>query len=327
MTLADISRLDLNLALEDAELSAHPVNKVRANGNVALSGPLTAVSVNGVIDIEELDAEIITPENTTLAPIEVVSIDDNEARGDANGRFEAKTAADLDLKIRADGDVTISGRGLESEWFGEINAVDDREGALLLGRMSLRRGALDFAGRRFDLTRGAITFDRLSNNNPLLDIRAELETRDGVTAVIAIGGRADKPAITLSSTPERPSEDIMALVLFGKPAENLSALESLQTAEALAALGGVGLFGGDGITGSLRRATGLDMVNFNAENGGSLTVGKYVADGLFISATQDAQGDERAVRVEYEITNNVTVETELKQDGDQTVSANWKHDF
>jgi hypothetical protein len=33
------------------------------------------------------------------------------------------------------------------------------------------------------------------------------------------------------------------------------------------------------------------------------------------------------VRIEYEIAKSVTVETELKQDGDQTVSANWKIDF
>ncbi|VAW01261.1 hypothetical protein MNBD_ALPHA05-1195, partial [hydrothermal vent metagenome] len=57
------------------------------------------------------------------------------------------------------------------------------------------------------------------------------------------------------------------------------------------------------------------------------TVGKYVADGLFVTATQDAQGDNGSVRVQYEITDSITVETEVKQDGNQTVSANWKRDF
>ncbi|MEQ8751480.1 MAG: translocation/assembly module TamB domain-containing protein, partial [Amphiplicatus sp.] len=104
-------------------------------------------------------------------------------------------------------------------------------------------------------------------------------------------------------------------------------IESLQMAQALAQLGGIGGLGGGGFA---RRALGLDMFNadFDSDSGAaSLEVGKYVADGLFVSATQDARGENGAVRLQYEISNSITVETEIKQTGDQTVSANWKHDF
>ncbi|MCK5750360.1 MAG: translocation/assembly module TamB domain-containing protein, partial [Oricola sp.] len=103
-------------------------------------------------------------------------------------------------------------------------------------------------------------------------------------------------------------------------------------AQALASLGGIGPFGGSGggVTGKLRQAIGLDLLNFDVDpesGGGSLTVGKYVADGFFVSVTQDAQGRNGSVSVKYEVTDNIVVETELEQDGDQTVSANWKKDF
>ena len=103
-------------------------------------------------------------------------------------------------------------------------------------------------------------------------------------------------------------------------------------AQALAQLGGVGPFGGGGggITGSAREALGLDLLNIDLDSetsASSLTIGKYVADGLYVSGTQNARGDEGSVRIEYEITDNISVETELRQDGDQTVSANWKKDF
>ena len=52
-----------------------------------------------------------------------------------------------------------------------------------------------------------------------------------------------------------------------------------------------------------------------------------MADGFFVSASQDAEGRNGSVRVKYEITDNITVETEIEQTGDQTVSANWKKDF
>ena len=123
----------------------------------------------------------------------------------------------------------------------------------------------------------------------------------------------------------------MALLLFDKPATELSALQSLQVAEGLAELGGIGPFGGKGLTGTARQALGLDVLSLDldeADNAAStLTVGKYVARGLFVSATQDARGQNGSVRIEYEIGDDFTVETELRQDGDQTVSANWKKDF
>jgi|GEM_PF-1678827 len=328
--LADKGRLDLNVQFDDAELSAHPVSNVRANGEIDIAGQLDAISAKGAVSIEELNAEIVTPENTGLAPIEVVTIEDQDFQAAIFEEMAEPASVDIDVAFEADDRIFIRGRGLESEWSANISASSDKQDVLILGRMALRRGWLDFSGRRFNLTRGNISFDRLAANNPLLDIRAEYQTSDGVTAIIAVTGRAKEPNISLTSTPSLPSSDIMALVLFGKPADQLSALESLQAAQALASLGGIGPFGGAGVTGTLRQATGLDLLNFDLDpekGGGSLTVGKYVAEGLFVSATQDAQGDNGSVRVEYEITDNITVETDVKQDGDQTVSANWKTDF
>ncbi len=330
MTLGEASNVALTIGLNGAEMSARPVEKLRANGRIDISGPFDALAADGAIEIEELDAQIITPENTELTPITVVAYSVEDASNDAD-EIGPAAAIDYDIRISADDRIFIRGRGLESEWSADLSAADQDDAPLILGQMTLRRGWIDFSGRRFDLTRGSIAFDALSPNNPRLDIRAEHETADGVTAIIAVGGRAEAPSVELTSTPSLPSEDVMALVLFGKPADELTALESLQTAQALASLGGIGPFGGDGdITGSLRRAVGLDLLNLNIDSdggGGSLTIGKYVADGLFVSATQDARGESGAVRIEYEIVKNITVESEIEQDGDQTVSANWKRDF
>lgn len=330
MNVDDEPEVNLALRLNDAALSAFPVNTVRANGEINVTGPLDAIAASGAVIIDELDAEIVTPENTGLVAIDVVAYD-GETGAPPPAIEQPKTAIAYDLSVTADDRIFVRGRGLESEWAADVKIVNAKDTALITGAMTLRRGWLDFSGRRFDLTTGSITFDRLSTNNPLLDIRAEYETSDGVTAVIAVSGRADTPSIELTSTPTLPSEDVMALVLFGKPAGELTALESLQTAQALASLGGIGPFGGaGGVTSSIREAVGLDLLNIDIDpenGGGSLTVGKYVADGFFVSATQDAQGETGAVRVEYEITDNISVETEIQQDGDQTFSANWKRDF
>lgn len=325
----ETTSLSMAINLNNAELSAPPINTVRADGEINIAGPFDAITANGNIIVQELDAEIVTPETTGLVPIEVVNVNERSRFDDE--RTREKTETTFNVAISADDRIFVRGRGLESEWRADVRAVSNNSAPVLLGTVRLRKGTLDFSGRRFELTRGEIAFDRLSANNPQLDIRAEFETDNDVTAAIVVSGRASEPVIELTSVPALPEEDVVALILFGKPADELTAFESLQTAQALASLGGIGPFGGSGgLTSSLRQATGLDLLNLDIDpetGGGSLTVGKYVADGLFVSATQDAQGKGGAVIVEYDLTDNISVETELRQDGDQTVSANWKKDF
>lgn len=326
--IGDAVAIDGMFRMNGARLSAGPVNRVVASGEVALKGPIDAVAMSGAVTLSELDAEIVTPELTGLVDIEVTAIS-AETGEPEQPRAEGPPPPSLafDIAISAGDRVFVRGRGLDSEWRASVRATGTTAEPLILGSLDLRRGFIDFSGRRFTLTRGQIVFDRLTANNPVLDLRAEYETSEGVLAAIEIRGRALAPQVSLVSTPSLPSEDIMALVLFGKPATELSAIESLQMAHALAQLGGVGGLGG---TGFARRALGLDMFNadFDSETGAaSLEVGKYVADGLFISAMQDARGENGAVRVQYEISRSITVETQIKQTGDQTVSANWKRDF
>lgn len=323
-------RLASKFALNGAKLSAGPVTEVEASGDIDLSGPFSDLLAKGDMTVRSLDARVFTPETTGLVDIRVVKL---------NGEGAPTIAADtgpqaaIAYAIHIDGDdrIFIRGRGLESEWRAAVDIAGRAQSPVVLGQMTMKNGEIAFAGRRFKMTKGEIAFDRLSTNNPTLDLRAERETKSGTQTAIVIEGRARAPKISLTSTPSLPQEDIMALILFDKPASELSAIESLQVAEGLAELGGIGPFGGNGITGSARQALGLDLLNVDIDQAdsaaSSLTVGKYVADGLFVSATQDARGDNGSVRIEYEIDQSFTVETELRQDGDQKASVNWKHDF
>lgn len=330
VTLGEAPAVDSVVRLDNAVFAAGPVADATASGDVTIKGPFERIVASGALTVSELNAEIITPEAPGLVEINVVPLNgEGEEIPRTTDAAEAPPIV-LDIGVKAADRIFVRGRGLESEWRADIRATGEAQEPLIIGAMSLVRGYLDFAGRRFTLTTGSIAFDRLSPNNPVLNMRAEFETSEGVLAAIEIKGRALSPSVSLVSTPSLPSEDIMALVLFGKPATELSAIESLQIAQALASLGGIGPFGGGGLAGGARQALGLDMLNVDfdsATGASSLEVGKYVADGLFVSATQDAKGQSGAVRVEYQVTNSISVETQIRQDGDQKVSANWKRDF
>jgi translocation and assembly module TamB len=321
-------RLDAVIRLAGANLAAGPVTSARADGELKLAGNRKALTLSGELSASRLDAEFKTQARVGLVDVEVVALDRPSPIAAPLAERRAAPLA-YDVRARASERAFVRGRGLISEWSADLSIAGDAAHPLILGAMNLVEGELEFSGRQFNLTEGVLQFDRLNPNDPLVRIVAEFDSGD-VDARIRIEGRASAPRITLDSTPARPTEDVVALVLFGKPAAELSAFESLQAAQALANLGAVGPFGGGDVAGLARKAIGLDLlsVDLDADAGASsLTVGKYISDDVFISARQDARGENGAIRIEFDVTNDITLETEVKQDGEQTVSANWKKDF
>ncbi len=332
LTLRDYLKMKTTITFDRARFSGGPIASVSASGGVTIEGDPEDLLISGDLNIHALTAELFTPNDTGLVDIKVVALNgDRFSSSLAPSTTQRKGTLRYEVRLTSDDNIVVRGRGLESTWSANTQIVGNRDQPLILGVLNLRRGDLVFSGRRFDITRGGIGFDRFAPNDPTIDIRAERETREGVTVAVIISGRSSALKVALESTPSLPNDDIMALVLFDKPADQLSAFESLQVADGLTQLGGVGVFGGKGVAGAARDALGLDLLNFEIDDTDSsaslLTVGKYVTDGLFISASQNARGENGSLRIEYEIGSSFSVETELRQDGDQTVSANWKKDF
>lgn len=312
--------LDAQITLDGAEFSADSIDELVADGDVRLKGSLQALELSGDVVIDRLEASLQRGRPSGMAPIDV--------------RFKgAQTAAkpraprpllSYAVSINAPGDVRIAGRGLLSEWRAALRAVGQGGEPNLLGRLDLIRGSLALGRRNFQLESGVITFDALKPNDPRLDIVAAYDDPGVIAAEIRMEGRASAFTVTLSSSPAFPPDEIIARVLFGRPISELAPGETLQIARALGQLNGLG--SGD----AARRALGLDALNvdFDPETGaGSLEVGKTVAKGLFVSAGQDSRGQDGSVRARYDAPAGFSVETELKQNGDQTVSANWSVDF
>lgn len=334
VTFRDRLQVDTIVKLDRAQFSAGPVARVDASGSLAIEGTPDDMLVRGDIELAALKAELFTPQDLGLVDIDVIAVNGDgkpAAVGPAAAASSRRSPLRYQIRVTAEDNIAVDGRGLDSTWRANTQIIGGGDRPIILGALNLRRGDLEFSGRRFNLTRGSILFDTLAPNDPAIELRAENETREGVTVAVVIEGRSSALKVSLESTPAKANEDIMALILFDKPAAELSAFESIQVADALTQLGGVGVFGGKGIAGAARDALGLDLINLEIDNSDSsaslLTVGKYVTDGLFVSASQNARGENGSVRIEYEIGQSLSVETELRQDGDQTISANWKKDF
>ena len=137
--------------------------------------------------------------------------------------------------------------------------VSKRQGGQVrfVGQVNTVRGTYDFQGRQFDLQRGGLVrFDGFVPINPSIDLTA---TRliSGVETRIHVGGTMRKPELTLTSNPPLEQADILSLIIFNAPANELGEGQQVSLAQRASALA-TGFVAGK-LADSIGRALNLDV--------------------------------------------------------------------
>ncbi|MBC2665974.1 translocation/assembly module TamB domain-containing protein [Novosphingobium flavum] len=223
--------------------------------------------------------------------------------------------------------VDVRGLGLDSEWSADLKIRGTTASPSIVGRAELVRGGYDFAGKRFDLTRGLITFDGDSPPDPRLDIAATADMT-GLTATVTVTGTASKPTISFTSVPSLPEEELLSRLLFGSSITQISAPEAVQIGAALAALRGGG--GLDPIN-KLRTAIGLDRLRILGADaatgrGTSVAVGKYIGRRLYAEVVSDGRGY-NATQLEYRVTRWLSIIATISSIGRQGADVKVSKDY
>jgi len=229
----------------------------------------------------------------------------------------------LDIKVTAPRRIVVFGRGLDTEWAANFRVTGSIADPSIDGTATLVRGDLGLAGRRFQFDTGTIEL-----NGPIrtarIDIAAE-RTADDITASVRVSGTLVEPKFTLESTPSLPQDEILARVLFGRSAAELSGFEAAQLAAGLAQLAG-GNAGFDPV-GLVRQATGLDRVAFGAEGGiATVSAGKYLADDVYVQVGAGGAGGVGA-EVEWEPARELSIISSAQGNGDTKIAVRWKKDY
>ena len=234
---------------------------------------------------------------------------------------------DLDLAINAPQQIIVRGRGLDVQLGGAIHLGGTAAKPNIDGAFKLRRGSLEIVGKRLEFTEGQLTFEGGDQIDPILDLTATSRAGD-LQITARVEGSARAPHITLSSVPTMPEDEILARLLFGKPAGGLSPFELLQLAQATAELAGVNT--GPGVLDKIRQSTGLDRLSLEENEGAagpSLSAGRYVSEGVYVGVSQGAKSSSSAVTVEIEVTPNVKVETEAGAGSEGKAGINLEWDY
>lgn len=235
----------------------------------------------------------------------------------------------LELNVRADNQLFVSGMGLESEWEMNLRIGGTSAAPTIGGGLDLVRGTYSFAGKRFDVTRGTIRFRGSALTDPDINIQAST-TVNGITAVIVVTGTGQRPQIAFTSTPALPQDEVLSRLLFGTNPENLSATEALQLASALNSLRGSG-GGGLNPLGKLRSAIGFDRLRVLGADeatgrGTSLAAGKYLTDDIYVEIVTDARGF-TATQLEIALTKALSLLTSTGSAGGSDARLKYSKDY
>jgi translocation and assembly module TamB len=234
----------------------------------------------------------------------------------------------LDLRLRADNEVFVSGMGLESEWEADLRIQGTSATPRITGQAEVIRGTFSFAGQRFELTTGTIAFTGARPPNPRINIAATTEV-DGVDITLGVTGSAFNPQIAFSSTPALPQDEIMARLLFGGSVTELSALQVVQLGASLNSLRGGG--GGLNPLGKLRGASGLSRLRVLGADeatgrGTAISAGFYISNDIYLELITDARGF-TATQIEIALSRSLSILSQVSSFGGTSVSGRYRKNY
>jgi autotransporter translocation and assembly factor TamB len=238
-------------------------------------------------------------------------------------------ALDLSLGVAVPSNLVLRGndlRGGDSPVdFGDINATvggaiqvrkSPGQSFRVIGEVNTVRGSYTFQGRRFDILRdGRIRFAGTEEIDPQLDVRAR-RIISGVETFVRVQGTMRQPELTFSSNPPLDQADILSLIVFNMPINELGEGQQASLAERAGTLAGGYLV--SGLTRSLADALEIDELEIQAQGeqgmGPTLSIGEQVGERLFFRIRQGF-GAEQATEfiLEYQIADYLRLQGALAE--------------
>lgn len=224
-------------------------------------------------------------------------------------RVDSEIAFDLGERfhLRAD--------GLEARLSGVVRLRGEPGRPLRAsGAIATHDGIFEAYGQRLSVERGIVNFQG-ALDNPGLNV---LAVRKGlaVEAGVAVSGTVQRPVVRLVSTPAVPDPEKLSWIVLGRVPDAGGTDASLLLTAAGAILGGQG----DGITGQLAQALGVDELALRQARDGDplasqiLTLGKRLSARAFLSYEQGLSAAAGVMKLSYTLTPRVSVVTRAGAD-------------
>lgn len=301
------------------------------DGSITVAGSADKMAIGGKLEVKSAEVLLKSTPPRAVVQLEVIEVSPGKAATEPRAEQEAPSAPgpEIDLKVNIPGNVFVRGRGLDSEWRGDLGITGQTGKQAITGNLNTVRGTFDFLGKRFTVTSGVISFHGAIPFAPTIDVTAESRAKD-ITARLILQGAASGPDIRLESDPPLPSDEILSRVLFNRTSGNLTPLQALRLADALRSLSGRGH--ALDFLARTREFLGLGQLEFREtgngdENDTALGLGKYLTEDVYVDVEKGIGSESGKASVRVEITPKINIEAEAGMDSRQGIGLNWKHDY
>jgi translocation and assembly module TamB len=279
---------------------------VTADQDLRLNGTLKGSSLTGQVTITRF-AQIPSVDVASAAvlsqPVEVP----NPASPLNNLRLDVRIVSAPELTVQTtlaklSGDVDLKLRGSGTR-------------PVLLGRINIAEGDIKLNGTKYHLDRGDITFANPVRIDPMLDMEATTRVRD-FDITIGLHGTIEKLTTTYRSDPPLSSDDIIALLAFGRTQEEgYAAGRTTSIGEGAGSL----LLGqaiNQTVTNRVSKLFGVSSIKINQSIGGAdnnpsarLTIEQQVSNNVTLTyITNLTQSAQQVIQFEYNINSDYTVQ-------------------
>ena len=198
-----------------------------------------------------------------LPPSTVKVSDDTVIVGEQTEEGRPPMAMDMDIDVEVGRDkLSFKGFGLTANLLGHVhigNNMDTR------GELSLAEGRYRKYGQSLIVRRARLLFAG-PIDQPYLDIEA-IRRVDDVVAGIRLSGSAEQPTTKVFSEPAMGQEQALSYLVLGRPLATSGEDNNMLAQAAL----GLGLLGGEELTGGLASRLGIDDFQLGSEGTGNNT--------------------------------------------------------
>jgi autotransporter translocation and assembly factor TamB len=258
-----------------------------------------APATPSLFDAATFDAHLHVPNNLVL-------------RGD-DVRATAGGYSVGDLNLTVGGDIRAT------------KAAGDRP--VVVGSIKTVRGFYEFQGRRFELERdGTVSFKGPDPTDPMLDITGIREI-SGIEARVRVHGTAKRPRLELKSVPPLDEADVLSLIVFNRPVNELGEGERTAVGETAATM--VGGIVAAPLAEALRDVLDVDMLEISVAGesgrGPTVAVGNQLGERVFVRFRQ--QFGSAAVTeflIDYELTEQLRLQTSTAEAASTTTTPGYR---
>ncbi|MBP6097010.1 MAG: translocation/assembly module TamB domain-containing protein [Methyloversatilis sp.] len=239
------------------------------------------------------------------------------------GAVSASTPLALQIDIDLGERLYFRGRGLDTRLTGRLALRDEGRGVSATGNIRTIGGRYRAYGQNLDIERGIVSFQG-SLANPGLNVRA-IRPDLPVQAGVEVTGTVQRPRVRLVSDTAMPDSEKLSWIVLGRGQDTAGGSDlSLLATAAGALLGGEG----DGITGSLAQALGLDQISLSQAStatgprsqvvsgsqrgtptvgGQVVSVGKRLSSNALLTYEQGVAGATSIVKLTWNLTRHLAL--------------------